>query len=121
MKRRSLKVSYSDLFEITADYCIDVKKYLRYEMSEVFDTTIEGDIDIFDVYTHRHQIPRGFAVLCYDAESEVFTDMKKSIYDIYFGDRAKGNREIPKESAMKLIDSYNMNLVTRNEFGRIWE
>ena len=121
MKRRLLKVSYSDVFDITADYCIDVKKHLRYEMSEVFDTTIEGDIDVFDVYTHRQQMPQGFAVLCYNAKSNILSDMRMSIYDIYFGDKAKGNREIPKELAMKLVDSYNMNLVTKNEFGKVWE
>ncbi len=118
---KKLKFSFSDVFEISVEYGIDVKKYLNFESSEVFEIKDSDEIDIFDVHPARDQMPNGFAILSYIVTSMFILDFQGVVYELFYGDKAIRNEEISEERAVQFIDKYNLTLTTDDRHGKIWE
>lgn len=118
---RKLKFSFADVFEISVEYGIDVQKYLAYESLEMFEIKDPHEIDIFDVYPARDQMPNGFAILSYIVTSMFILDYQGVIYELFYGDNVKHNEEISQERAMQFIDKYNLKLTQDDKHGKIWE
>lgn len=87
----------------------------------MFEIKDSHEVDIFDVYPARDQMPNGFAILSYIVTSMFIFDFQGVVYEFFYGDKAKHNEEISEERAMKFIDKYNLTLTHDNKYGKVWE
>lgn len=102
-----------------------LRNVIKAEFDEEFD--VDFDNEIFTIepieieIIENKRMAKGFAILCYNVRSIFSKDYNDVTYELYYGDKAKGNKIISKEEAMTLIDIHEMELVVNNIYGKVWE
>lgn len=115
-----LNIGYSDLFDIDIEYGIDIDKYLKHETTQVLSIKSSKRIEPMPAQS-RPQMPKGFALLCYNVRPTFVDDYCSVVFELYYGDTAKANRRITKDRAIALVESYDLKLVSCGRGGRVWE
>ncbi len=115
-----LNFSYSDLCEIDVEYGIDIEIYLKQETTEVIKIKPRKSIELIPVQ-RKEQMPKGFAVLCYNVGCIFSKDYCTVEYELFLGDRAEANTILSREEAAALVRVHNLDLVINSRDGKAWE
>ena len=98
---------------------------LRRKFLIEYDVDFDKEFDKFDTVEvdviKSHIMTRGFSIICYPCCNDSLPDCRSVLYEIFFGDKAKGNVEISKEQALLIIESHNLLLLIDSDDGKIWE